>query len=353
MGGPGCVRPTAVGILVALLMNACAEERDFRYKDNAKQYVTPDNATRLERRLGTNLPALQLVSLHTSPDAEQLRVLCWVNTFNMTHDRARAIKSTWGRRCDKLLFMSNVEDPTIPTVRVVAPPTHEHLWQKHRYVVRVLAREFDPASYDWIFKCDDDSYVIMDNLKYFLARQDRDRPAIFGHRMTLQPWIMHEAFGDPTAMPRSYRFVRHLSRGLYYTPGGAGYAFNGAYLARLHDVLDDPFCIPHAVVPDDWAVSFCMLHEHVAPRDTRDRHGRERFHQYSPEQVYFWPDDPDDYDHTMFDSIWDAQNWYSDHVGIGWKNGTECCATDSIVFHYVDDMAAVDAFFYGGGGAMT
>ncbi|KAH9094057.1 hypothetical protein Ae201684P_016673 [Aphanomyces euteiches] len=341
-------------VLVAqIIPSTRGEEKDTRYKENAKQYTIPANASALEVALGPHLPALQLVSVHQSQKSRSLRVLCWVNTYNATHDRAKAIKATWGRRCDKLLFMSNVEDPTLPTVHVVAPPTHDHLWQKHRHVVRLLAREFDAQAYDWIFKCDDDTYVLVDNLKYFLSRKDLAQPALYGHRMTLQPWEMQKAFGDKSALPREYRyFIRQVAAetkqqgGLYYTPGGAGYAFNHEHLMRLVSNLDEPYCLPDTIVPDDWAVSFCMYHDQVVPADTRDEYDRERFHQYSPEQVYFWPQDEHAYDHARHKSIYEVQNWFSDHYGIGWKNGTECCAVDSISFHYVKNMSLLEAYFY-------
>ncbi|OQR80823.1 glycoprotein-N-acetylgalactosamine 3-beta-galactosyltransferase [Achlya hypogyna] len=352
---------------IALAAVAVAVAEDLRYQARSKSYVPRPGLSLVEAALGPHLPALELVTVANASVAAPLRILCWVNTYEKTHDRARAIKETWGKHCDKLLFMSNVEDVDIPTVRVVAPPTHEHLWQKHRFVVRLLAREYDASSYDWIFKCDDDTYVIMDNLQAYLQTLPRntDEPMLLGHRMTLQWFEMQKPFGDLSNMQRDRRaaFERtfHATRaqviplgflcklhdvgGLYYTPGGAGYAFNAPYLTQLVAALDLPHCLPDEVVPDDWAISFCMLAHGVTPRDTRDAFQRERFHQYSPEQVYYWPDDEDDYDHSRYESIYHAQNWFSDHIGIGWSNGRDCCAADSISFHYVRDMHLLDAYF--------
>lgn len=137
--------------------------------------------------------------------------------------------------------------------------------------------------------------------------------------------------------------------GLYYTPGGGGYAMNWAYLKQLEASFDEPFCLPTKVVPDDWAISFCMRHHGVLPLDTRDELQRERFHQYDAEELYFKPYDEEAYDHRLFSSIYDENNWFSDHNGLGWKNGDNCCAPDSISFHYVKPplMEAYHEYYYG------
>ncbi|KAH9088126.1 hypothetical protein LEN26_019644 [Aphanomyces euteiches] len=319
-----------------------------------------------DAKLGDNIHALRLVQVQPPPPASsssRVKILCWVNTYQANHDRARSIKATWGKRCDKIVFMSNVEDDSVPTVRIVAPPTHLHLWQKHRAIVRLLWREYG-NDYDWIFKCDDDTYVIVDNLRHYLASfadRNTSEPMLLGHRMTLQWWEMQRSlewiYGsdlENTMEKEKYKAFTLTKTatmphgGLYYTPGGGGYAFNAAYLETLVKHLDDPFCLPDEIVPDDWAISFCMRFLNVLPHDTRDELQRERFHQYAPDRIFHEPHDPEAYDHNVYPSIYYENNWFSDHYGIGWQNGTLCCAPDSISFHYIKppNMELVEEFFY-------
>uniref|UniRef100_M4BCH0 N-acetylgalactosaminide beta-1,3-galactosyltransferase n=1 Tax=Hyaloperonospora arabidopsidis (strain Emoy2) TaxID=559515 RepID=M4BCH0_HYAAE len=326
-------------------------------------FTTAEPNSQLLEQLGDNVPAMKLVNVSTlSPAAAKTRVLCWVNTYHANHDaRLDAIKRTWGTKCDKLLFMSDVEDPRIPTVRIVAPPSHEMLWQKHREIVRLLVREYQEEDYDWIFKCDDDTFLIMENLKQYLISPDiealaKQGPVLLGHRMTLQWWEMQRLFEpfenyDPDHVAAMLK-VRDATRdkgGLIYTPGGGGYAMNWAYLKTLEAAFDEPYCLPNEVIPDDWAISFCMWHLGVTLLDTRDSEKRERFHQYDPMDVYTKPHDEEAYDHKIFTSIYQENNWFSDHNGIGWQNGDKCCAPDSISFHYVKPpmMELFYEFYYG------
>ena len=329
----------------------------------SRSYTAIDHSAELLAQLGHHVPAMKLVNVsRISLEASKTRILCWVSTYHANHDaRLPAIKRTWGKKCDKLLFLSDVEDARIPTVRIVAPPLHEMLWQKHRAIVRLLVKEYRADQFDWILKCDDDTFVIMENLKKFLHSPriraiSTSEPLILGHRMTLQWWEMQRRFEpfedyDPERVAAMLR-VRDATRnngGLMYTPGGGGYAMNWAYLKKLEASSNEPFCLPNDVVGDDWAISFCMWHFGVTPLDTRDEEKRERFHQYDPNDVYTRSHDEEAYDHKVFTSIYQENNWFSDHNGIGWQNGDKCCAPDSISFHYVKPplMEPFFEFFYG------
>ena len=155
------------------------------------QFTQFHKSKNITQTLGGHMDALRLVSVTPDVNMSTHRILCWVNTYHKNHlTQVESIKATWGKSCDKLLFFSDIEDITIPTVRVIAPPTHAELWRKHRGVLKILYREYQ-NDYDWFFKCDDDTYVIMENLKAYLAREEitslAHTPLLLGHRMTL-PW---------------------------------------------------------------------------------------------------------------------------------------------------------------------
>jgi glycoprotein-N-acetylgalactosamine 3-beta-galactosyltransferase len=105
-----------------------------------------------------------------------------------------SIKETWGKRCDVLLFVSSKSDPTFPAVKVCEIEDHYHLWCKTKEGLRYAYENYlDEA--DWFLKADDQTYVIVDNLKNFLSFYDQNNPIYFGCKFRLRDNISYMSGG--------------------------------------------------------------------------------------------------------------------------------------------------------------
>ena len=81
------------------------------------------------------------------------------------------MKRTWGSRCGKTLYISDTNNETFPTIAVTNYTGHKQLWAKTRKTFELIYdKYFD--DFDWFLKADDDTYVIVDNLKKFLYNKD-------------------------------------------------------------------------------------------------------------------------------------------------------------------------------------
>lgn len=113
---------------------------------------------------------------------DKVRVFCWVMTQEVNHkDRAIHVKQTWGSRCNKLVFISDADDSSLPAVNA----NHGLVGRDH--LTAKTMRAFDYAyknhgkDYDWFIKADDDTYVIVENLRYMLSAHQPSEPVYFGH----------------------------------------------------------------------------------------------------------------------------------------------------------------------------
>ena len=160
------------------------------------------------------------------------------------------MSATWGHRCDKLLFASDSKDDKFPTINIKVPTGRAHLTAKTMKAFDyVYKHHYDDA--DWFMKVDDDTYVIVDNLRYFLSSRNSSEPVYFGHI-----------------------FKTFLPQG--YNSGGGGYVLSREALRRLGSRRK--YLCAEDRGAEDLEVGRCLYKLGVHIGDTRDALGRSRFH---------------------------------------------------------------------------
>ena len=115
---------------------------------------------------------------------------------------------------------------------------------------------------DWFLKADDDTYMIVENLRYMLEPYNSSDPIYFG-----------------------CKFKPYVSQG--YMSGGAGYVLSKEALKRFvkQGVNDETGlnCRHDGEGAEDVELGKCMENLHVKAGDSRDSLGRGRFFPFVPE----------------------------------------------------------------------
>jgi hypothetical protein len=115
----------------------------------------------------------------------QVRVLCIVTTTPENHKKkAIHVKRTWGKRCNKLIFASTSKDEKLGSIAFNVDPSRDGLWDKTKESFK-YAYKNHLDEFDWILKADDDTFVIMENLRYFLYAYSPQFPIAFGCKLHL------------------------------------------------------------------------------------------------------------------------------------------------------------------------
>lgn len=86
----------------------------------------------------------------------EVKILCMVMTMPENHrKKAIHIKNTWGRRCNKLLFVSSENDSLLDVIVLQLEESREALWNKTKASFMYLHDNY-LQDYDWFLKADDD-----------------------------------------------------------------------------------------------------------------------------------------------------------------------------------------------------
>ena len=128
----------------------------------------------------------------------------------------------------------------------------KNLWNKTLNAFNyIYQNHFNDA--DWFMKADDDTYVIVDNLRYFLSDKNSSEGVYFGHH-----------------------FKTLSKKG--YMSGGAGYVMSKEAL-RLFGTKgkSDNACDVRSGASEDVQMGRCLTAVGVHPGDSRDSQKRARF----------------------------------------------------------------------------
>ena len=239
--------------------------------------------------------------------APAVRIFCALYTMEKNHaTNVKAVKETWGKRCDGFVAFSTVSDASLPAWKIEheGDEAYDNMWQKSRSIWKLVAKSF-ASQFDFFLIGGDDMYYVIENLRAYLGSQEiRDLQAK-GKGLFL---------GRRFFPPKQHVF----------NSGGAGYTLDRIALNLLAANIDSPHCFPHQRgFWEDVNVANCLRESGgIVPYDTRDKLERERFHPFTPGQHL-------DYRKPAGEGDWYPK--YNPYL----KEGFECCSSESISFHYV------------------
>ncbi|XP_023152914.2 glycoprotein-N-acetylgalactosamine 3-beta-galactosyltransferase 1-A isoform X2 [Amphiprion ocellaris] len=237
---------------------------------------------------------------------KKVRVLCWVMTgpYNL-QSKARHVRATWSRHCNLVLFMSSVADPDFPTVGLGTKEGRDQLyWKTIRAFHYVYEHHVNEA--DWFLKADDDTYVVVDNLRWILSNHTPEEPIYFGKR-----------------------FKPYSKQG--YMSGGAGYVLSKEALKRFVEGFRAKVCT-HTTPVEDLALGQCLEKMGVLAGDSRDTLHRETFHPFVPEH--------------HLTSKFSKNFWYWTYCYYPIVEGPQCCSDLAVSFHYVEAELMYELEYY-------
>ncbi|XP_034480994.1 glycoprotein-N-acetylgalactosamine 3-beta-galactosyltransferase 1 [Drosophila innubila] len=246
---------------------------------------------------------------------KEVRVLCWVLTTPKYHkSRAVHIQRTWGKRCNKIYFMTSEPDEELETIILSKPDKYELLWGKTKEAFTyIYENKLDEA--DWFMKADDDTYVFVENLRHLLYPYSPDMPIYFGF---------------------NFKMLNTNQKNASYMSGGSGYVLSREALRLfVHGLNDSSKCRQQDDSPEDVEAGACLFRSGVTAGDSRDLKLRYRFFPMAPFG-------------QLISHYTGMDFWLFTYAYYNPRACMDCLAEYPVAFHYVppEDLYVFDYLSY-------
>ncbi len=189
---------------------------------------------------------------------------------------------------------------SLPAIPLNVSEGRNGLWGKTKGAFSYIYK-YHANDADWFLKADDDTYVVIENLRYLLQPYNASDPIYFG-----------------------CKFKPYVKNG--YMSGGGGYVLSREAVKRfVTKGLDEAAgiqCRKDDQGAEDVEMGKCMESLHVVAGDSRDTEGRGRFFPFVPEQ-------------HLIPNILPKDFWYWTNIYYPSEEGPNCCSDTAISFHYI------------------
>ena len=214
-------------VIFLVFQKKCDDYGEFPPETQKPYFIENRQNSEISTTRSKNKPGEVLYDMDVNVN---VRLLCMVLTTPKNYKKkAVHVQATWGRKCNTLVFLSDTsrvlkKPENLQVIELVGTRGREKLWEKVKRGMVSVAQSYN-GTFDFLLKADDDTYVVVDNLRNLISRMDPSEEFIFGHKQNDQ--------------------------GVSYLSGGSGYVMSSS---AFNHIVTDGFrkdgpqqCIlPHA-----------------------------------------------------------------------------------------------------------
>ena len=179
-----------------------------------------------------------------------------LRNLNFLSFPGQAIKDTWARHCTHIVYFSGPKGYEGMPEAVPLKTRDLSSWNAAHEALTHLFENFPLNNFAWVVRVEQDSFLIIENLAYYLSIYNASMPYYLGH--VYQQW------------------------GRSFNVDGPGITLSRGAMMLLRNAFSKGHCPPQGLRAAA-ALAQCLAEQGVYPHDTRDRQGRGRFLMYQPE----------------------------------------------------------------------